>query len=183
MYDQWKSDFQISSNGSHVGQDIDIKSDTALFNISMPHGLVDRDTNNDKTQVQEESDNIDSQLMTTIQEEESNQADPPSLFAPAPGFKDSNKAILSLLQGGIGSGTSVISTTGGGSDMTQSGAKGISQGSGGRDIASTDIAPRGIVEGLETGAAAVTGAGGGILPSGDGGAVFFFQSSAPSPAL
>lgn len=111
MYNQWRSDFQISSDGSPVGHYTNIKSDTTFYNISMPYGLVDEDTTDDEDQVQEESNKIDSQLMTTIQEEELNPADSPSLVTLAPGFRDSNKVVLPLLQGGIGS---VTSTTGDG---------------------------------------------------------------------
>ena len=103
MYNDRQTDFKISSNESFIGQNIDIKPDTALSNISMPHCLAEEITgdninNTIKNQVQEESNQVDPQLMTTNLEE-LNQVDPPSLIPPAPSFMDFSKTVLPILQG------------------------------------------------------------------------------------
>ena len=61
MFYQWRSDFQISSDGSRIGKYINIKPETTVSNISMPPGSGEGDTNDNKNQVQDKSNKIYSQ--------------------------------------------------------------------------------------------------------------------------
>lgn len=69
IFDQWRKDYNVSSDGTGIGKDIDIHPDTISSNVSLPHALVDEDTTNIKNQSQEEPTKVDSQSLSTIQEE------------------------------------------------------------------------------------------------------------------
>ena len=61
MFDQWRKDYDISSDGTRIGRDIDIHPDTISSTVSLPQALVDDDTTDDKIRSQEELTKKDSQ--------------------------------------------------------------------------------------------------------------------------
>ena len=71
MFDQWRKDYDVSSDGTRIGRDIDIHPDTISSNVSLPQALVDNNTTDDKNWSQEEPTKMDLQSLSTIQEEQS----------------------------------------------------------------------------------------------------------------